>query len=284
MLLVINYKLLVTPLSYQILPNIIFLVSIAGIVLIVLRRLPEANAHVDKPAGEEAQEKLIQKGLPARGFSKISVALKLYIKKIWNFALEAKDLKPHANVGYKMKKIFGGKLPSSRPEIVRPQTTHEVKTESYYLENIKLQPKNLSHYDALGKFYLEQEALSDARDIYQYLVNHEPSNPEFHARLAFCFFKEKNYAKASEHYGKSVALDSTQPNRYYNLGLSQEMDGQAEEAIKSLEQAIALEPSEKYYKALAQAYGKLDNDHKAREAMHRAKKLKGEELEAKKRE
>ena len=56
------------------------------------------------------------------------------------------------------------------------------------------------------------------------------------------------------------------------------------EAIKSLEQAIALEPTEKYYKALAQAYSKAGNDHKAREAMYKAKKLKGEEIEAKKKE
>ena len=130
--------------SYQILPNIIFLVSIAGIVLIILRRLPEANAQADASEAAEAQEKLMQKGLPAVSLSKFTAKIKLFFKKIWNFALEAKDLKPHSNVGYRMKKIFGGKLPAAKPELVRPQTTHEVKTEVYYLENIKLQPKILA--------------------------------------------------------------------------------------------------------------------------------------------
>jgi tetratricopeptide (TPR) repeat protein len=249
----------------------------------VLRHLPEANVQSSKTTEEsQATNKLIEKGLPAIGFPKFKVFIVFYLKKVWNFALEAKDLKPHANVGYKMKKIFGGQKPQTKPEIIKPQTVTEVRSEEYYLENIKLEPKNLNNYDALGKFYLEKESLQDARDIYQYLVNHEPSNPEYHARLAYCFFKEKNFQKASEHYEKSTGLDSTQPNRYYNLGLSLEMAGNYQESVNAFEQAINLEPTEKYYKSLSEAYKRVGNDHKAREAQFQAKKIKDREFEEKK--
>jgi tetratricopeptide (TPR) repeat protein len=236
-------------LSYQILPNIIFIFSVLGILLIILRRLPEATAQQIEEAKEpEAHQKLIEKGLPAQAFSKVSVFLKLRIKQIWNFALEAKDLKPHAVAGYKMKKIFGGKLAGTKPEAVKPLTMQEVRNEQYYLDQIKIQPKNLVHYDALGKYYLDQDNLSDAKDIYQYLVNHQPQSPDFQARLAYCFYQSKDFSKAAEHYEKSIGLDSTQPNRYYNLGLSLESSGKHLEALKALNKAIEQEPENPKYK------------------------------------
>lgn len=269
-------------LSYQILPNVIFIICVAGIILIILRKLPEATNQLPENQETAAAEKLIQKGLPALGFSKARVFIVSSLKKIWNFALEAKDLKPHAAVGYRMKKIFGGKQPGTTAQPRSLSHALETKNENYFLDRIKQEPKNLKYYDDIGRFYLEKDKFADALDIYQYLVSHEPSNPDFHARLGFCNYKAKNFTKASEAYQKSLALDSTQPNRYYNLGLSQEADGEDEEAVKSFEQAIVLEPLEKYYKALAVAYERLGNKHKAREAQFRAKKIKDEEFEAKK--
>lgn len=238
--------------SYQILPNIIFIFAALGILLIILRRLPEASVYEEKKAAVvEADKKLIAKGLPAEAFSKVGSFFKLRVKKSWNFILEAKDLKPHAAAGYKMQKIFGGKLPGFKKQGITPVTTQEIKNERYYLDLIKIQPKNLTHYDALGKFYLEKENFSDAQDIYIYLTNHQPANPDYQARLAYCYYQAKNFEKASEHYQKSIGLDSTQPNRYYNLGLSLESAGRHQEAVKAIAKALELEPeNNKYQQAL----------------------------------
>jgi len=243
-------------LSYQFLPNIIFIFSVLGILLIILKHLPEAGLpHNNLPKQPPADVVLQEKGLPAQAISKIRVAAAFSAKKIWNFILEAKDLKPQAATGYKMRKIFGGKLPSAKNPIIIPQTFHEVKNEKYYLDLIKQQPKNLAHYDALGKFYLEQNNLADAKDIYLYAINHEPANPDYQARLAYCYYQTKQYAKAVEHYQKSLALDSTQPNRYYNLGLAQKAAGRPAEAGKALHKALELEPENAKYK---QALGQVE--------------------------
>lgn len=261
--------------SYQILPNIIFILAVLGILLLVLRRLPEASVLDQQPERElDPGKRLLAKGLPAQAFSKISTFLKFWVKKIWNFILEAKDLKPHAAAGYRIKKMFNqGLLSGFRTTAAAPITTHEVKSERYYLDMIKLQPKNLSNYDLLGKFYLEQENFSDGQDIYQYLVNHQPGNPEFQARLGYCFYLNKQFLKAAGAYQKSLALDSTQPNRYYNLGLSWEGAGDLDKAVKSFEAAIALEPSAKYYISLSTVYLKLNKGQKAREILLKAQKL-----------
>ena len=146
--------------SYQILPNFIFIFAVLGILLLILRRLPEAAATTEQALLETgAREKLLAKGLPAKAFSKVSTFIKFWTRKIWNFVLEAKDLRPHAAAGYRMQKIFNGRLPGFKPAPApQPITTHEVKSEQYYLDMIKLQPKNLSNYDALGKYYLERES------------------------------------------------------------------------------------------------------------------------------
>ncbi|MBI5530168.1 MAG: tetratricopeptide repeat protein [Candidatus Doudnabacteria bacterium] len=261
--------------SYQILPNIIFIFSILGILLIILRHLPEAtikhNLEIKEPP---ADQKLQAKGLPAEAFSKVGSIFKLWTKKAWNFILEAKDMKPHAVTGYQMKKIFGGKLPTFKKPAAKAISTREVKDEKYYLELIKLQPKNYEHYDSLGKFYLERENFSDAKDIYQYLVNHQPANPDFHARLAYCCYRLKQYPLAAEHYRKSLALDSTQPNRYYNLGLSLESSGKLAEAITSFQQAISLEPkNSKYYLSLSNAYAKQGDTKKAKDLLFAAQEF-----------
>ena len=236
--------------SYQIIPNIIFIVSLLGIILIILKQLPEASKSLENFTPElEANEKLQEKGLPAQAVSKVKVKMTLFTKKVWNFVLEAKDLKPHALAGYKMKKIFGGRLPAfKKPKAFEaPKVLNEVRDESYYLDVIKLEPKNLSHYDALGKFYLEQKKLDDAKDIYLYLANHQPANADFQAKLAYSYYQVKEFAKAAEAYQKSLDLDSTQPNRYYNLGLSLEALGQHDEARKNMAKALELEPENPKY-------------------------------------
>jgi tetratricopeptide (TPR) repeat protein len=243
-----------------------------GILLIILRHLPEAAINDSREIEEpSADKKLLAKGLPAEAFSKVKTNVQFWIKKTWIFILEAKDLKPHAAAGYRMKKIFSRSQPSEKKFPPAPITTHEVKNEQYYLSMIKLQPKHFEHYDALGKFYLEQGSLEDARDIYQYLASHQPTSPEFQARLAYCYYQTKQFEKAAEHYQKSLGLDSTQPNRYYNLGLSLEAGGKLPEAIKSFDQAIALEPkNSKYYLSLSNTYAKMGNTQKAKELLLQA--------------
>jgi tetratricopeptide (TPR) repeat protein len=261
---------------YQILPNIIFIFSILGILLIILRRLPEASSQVEEASKRPAADQvLVAKGLPAEAFSKLESSFKFWIKKIWHFMLEAKDMRPHATSGYKMKKIFGGKQPVIfKKSYPKPITTHEVRNEQYYLDMIKLQPKNLTNFDSLGKFYLEQDSLQDALDIYLYLTNHESYNPEYHARLAFCYYKTKQYEKAAGEYYKSIELDSTQPNRYYNLGLSLEAMGDLAGALKNFQSALQLENSNsKYHLGLSNVYARLGQHQKAMESRNKAKEL-----------
>ncbi|MCL5666655.1 MAG: tetratricopeptide repeat protein [Patescibacteria group bacterium] len=267
--------MLIALLSYQIIPNLIFILAVAGILLLILRRLPEAAAlQASEPKQLPVEARLLDKGLPAMAVSKIQSWLKFWIKKIWNFALEAKDLRPTAVTGYKIRKIFGNKFAPQQPIMSPPLTTHEIKSERYYLDTIKLDPKNLGNYDALGRYYLEKLNFQDARDIYDYLAKHEQANADYHGRAAYCCYKLGDFPQAVIHYEKSVSLDTTQPNRFYNYGLSLEACGKMEEAIKAFKQAIVLEPkNSKFYQSLGTVFVKMKNLGQAREALQNAQKL-----------
>ncbi len=231
----------------------------------VLKHLPEATVlSQNEQPQQPADIKLLNKGLPAQAISKIRVKTIFLTKKIWNFMLEAKDLKPQAATGYRIKKIFGNRLPGFKKPIVAPITTHEIRNEKYFLDMIKLQPKNLANYDALAKFYVDNDNITDAQDIYLYLTAHEPANAEYQAKLAYCYYHSKKYGLAAEHYKKSIKLDSTQPNRYYNLGLSLEAVENFDEAVKNLEHAVLLEPAPKYFIGLSNAYVRQGETEKAK--------------------
>ncbi len=236
---------------YQTLPNIILVLSILGIILLILRRLPEVAKITEDPKNElvSADKKLLEKGLPTQAVWVLRSRVIHFSKRAWNFILEAKDLKHHSFAGYRIKKLFREK--TSHANLTangQPQPIQSPKkTEKELLEQIKQDHKNLSHYDALGKFYLERQSYQDARDIYLYLVNHQSTNADFYARLASCYFKLRQYSQAADSYSKSVSLDSTQPNRYYNLGLALEAEGKLPESHEAFDQAAKLEPANEKY-------------------------------------
>jgi len=252
--------------SYHIIPNIILILAILGLIAMILRRLPEAVSEKEHESNlETVHDKLSKKGLPVLAFSKLKTVSRFWSQKIWHFVLEAKDLKPSAASGYKIRKMFAHQEKqgaTDNQDKARPagtaaalpleQTTKSREDE--ILAAIKKEPRNHKNYDDLGKLYLEQKSFSDAKDIYLYLVNHESGHSEHHAKLAYSCYQLREYTSAIEHYKKSIALDSTHPNRYYNLALCLSVMGKHKEALENFQKAASLEPqNQKYQMALEKA-------------------------------
>ena len=240
----------------------------------IARRLPESAR--DEQNAPDPQATLLDKGLPAVAISKTKAFLKLRGGQVWNFMLEAKDLKHASVAGYRIKKMFanyaGAESQSSAP--IMPALAEKEQTEEELLEAIKQDPHNWPSYDALGKHYMGQEKYEDCKDIYLYLAKHEPTNSDYFAKLGFCWYKLKNFPVASEMYEKSLALDSTQPTRYYNWGLSLDAQGKLPEAVEAFRRALALEVNnKKFYTALSKTYTKMGQKTKAKEALQKAAQI-----------
>lgn len=239
---------------YQLIPNLIFFFCILGIIILILRRLPEAqNLEASGTKQETLYEKLEEKGIPAQTFNKFWSKFKFFLHKLWALALEAKDLRPKPGA-YQIKRLFQFRTQvKKQPAVIKPPELNQsaVSEEDRLLELIKKEPKEKKHYDELGRYYLNSEKYQDAKDIYLYLAGHEVGNPGFHARLAQAAFLIKDFSLAENHFAKSLALDKMHPNRYYNLGLSQECQEKWAQASENFAKAVEMDPkNQKYLHAL----------------------------------
>ncbi len=233
---------------YNTIMNITFIVSIVGVILMVLRRLPEATvldkqAKINRQTTIESRANagslLFAKGLPVKAYSKTKVLFKLIGHKIWQFLLEAKGLKQAPKISYNFQKVFS--------KIKSDATTPLVKDEKYYINLIKRNPKDDSYYDLLGQFYLEEKKMEDAQSVYEYLVSHAPTQTPYWVRLGLSSLFLKNFKKAEQAYQKAVNLDPTNPSRFYNLALAQQGLRKYTLAAASLQKALELEPKNQKY-------------------------------------
>ncbi len=236
--------------GYQFLPVIIFFLAIFGLILLVLKKLPEANQKLEQDQTLQpthAHINLSSKGLPTLKFSKVKYHFLFFTKKIWRYALEAKEMVPTGKAVIQVKKLFLAKpktpnLTPANPGIEAEEEAINHKQETDYFALIKQDPKNLDNYDALGKYYLSTDKFADAKDIYLYLTAHNSAHADYWARLGFTCFKLKDYHLSTDSYRKSIALDSGRLNRYYNLAQGLRALGETEEANTVISTALEMDP------------------------------------------
>jgi tetratricopeptide (TPR) repeat protein len=261
--------------SYQILPNVILLLSILGILVLILRRLPEASElrRQDTDVETAPQRLLAAKGLPARAASRGKTMALLGVRRVWNFMLEAKGLRQGPAINYKIKKIWRRKADAG--ETAPPvEALLAERDEQYFLDQIKKFPKDLEGYNRLGQYYLGQKNFEEALNVYDYLIKHRPTQSDYWARLAYSQLQLRQYDAAVVSYEKSLGLDKSHPNRYYNLALAFNALSQGKEAVGALEQALHLEPANvKYMQTLAEIYHTIGEPDKAREVSRRIARL-----------
>jgi tetratricopeptide (TPR) repeat protein len=253
---------------YNTIINITFILSILGVILMVLRHLPQAtrdqkqiSAHKQLTYPKMATLALEAKGLPAQAHSRILAILKLIKHKIWQFVLEAKGLKHSPKISYQFQRIFHAGAGDGQQALI--------KNEKYYIDLIKRNPKDYTYYDMLGQYYLEHKKMSDAISVYDYLVNHAPTEAIFWVRLGLASLYLQEYNRAEEAYTKAIMLDPTNPSRFYNLALAQQGLKKYPEALISLTKALELEPNNTKYQNLkfeieskAKSSIPLENIHK----------------------
>lgn len=229
---------------YNLAANLILILSILGVIILVMRRLPQAvGEHKEEKladTGPEVGEVLAEKGLPTKAASRVRSLGKIVGHKVWQFALEAKGLKHAPKINYNFKRILKkDKDPETKPPIAR--------NEDYYIELIKRHPKELVYYDQLGQFYLEARKYTDAANVYEYLTEHGPTNSSYFAKLGLAQLHDQEFAKSQEAYSQAVKLDPSHPNRFYNLALACQGQKMWRGAVRALDSALELDPENKKY-------------------------------------
>ncbi len=255
--------------AYDVLPNIIFLVSALGAVSMVLRRLPEAQAESQIGAAVAPPGP----GLLRTWLQAAAAWLSRGAGTAWRFALEAKDLAPTSLVGYRARKIATATAPDQQRRSVprRPSVDVTEQGEHELLERIRREPKNVEAYEDLALFYLNHQQFQDAYEAYSFVSSRQRERAEVHGRLGFCAYKLRKFGEAAAHYERALSLDSSDPKRYYNLAMARQALGQLQDAVVALEHAVAADPSQsRFALGLADALAKAGSGERAKQVLRQA--------------
>jgi tetratricopeptide (TPR) repeat protein len=100
----------------------------------------------------------------------------------------------------------------------------------------------------LGDALLMAGDFAQARKHYERYVQKHPADPDGLVRLGNVFFKQNSWPQAITSYRQAVALDETNEQALYNLGLALSHNGNTLEALEVLNRLVEI--NDRHYRAL----------------------------------
>src|SRR3989344_2312683 len=215
-------------------PQLLIVLSLAGIILIVLRRTPELRFPV--PVLVKNLEGFLQKWT-ALGF-----------EKLWLFVLEVKEIsKKTKPLGFLPKSLPKLHLPG-RPRLnMSSFTGPKPGTAEFFIKQGEKSLAAGDHYNAEQNFIRAIKKEPQSEQAFAYLVKHHPDKGHYHASLGQAFHNSKQYDKAIAAHERAIELDPNNPRRYLNLGMTLEAKKHLEEAILNYRKAVDLDGDNTHY-------------------------------------
>jgi len=266
------------------LPNIIIVLSLAGIVALLARRVGEAEKSLENSSES------------AKKVSRFDWIRQGWLRKASRFLLEAKGLYHPEGSKLRLQHLLssqkqeqstaqGRKQPEKHVEVKPRQDRPKNAFASPKVSSIESRPKTATPKTATpknaiqttpaerpteknqvlkgrgptvspkplkllkeAKSLLDSKQYARARKILQDIAPSFMDEPNVWAKLGFAQYQLEDYAGAVHSYSYALALDSNQPNRYYNLSLAYLALGDHASALKNIDKALVLDESEKYQK------------------------------------
>ncbi|GAC1413305.1 MAG: hypothetical protein NVSMB66_4860 [Candidatus Doudnabacteria bacterium] len=267
--------------SFPFIANLIILLSVLGILVIFLRRIPEVVQENGQLQFASTGKGSRSSGgfLSALGKSFVGLFAAL-LRPVWHFMLEAKDLKQGqilaskfaSFVKPKVKIVNVGAFNSIRKADRLFKEGQEEEAEQTYIQVIRKYPHEYSAFEGLVKIYFKQKKFDDTMEILEFLVSHNPTNDLYLAQLGNAYLSVRRYTDAIKVYEKSLELNSLVPARFVNLGLAQQGAGKLSVARDNFHKAVDLDPSNmQYLMIFVDALEKLQDKDAAVEALNAAK-------------
>ncbi len=248
--------------SFTLIANLILIFAVLGVVVLFLRRLPEAiekDKGNDDVAGEKQsffkKASSVSRTLSKKAWEHIKNGSIFVSKRIWRFMLEAKDLKQSQILANRVARFVrpGDRsinigMYSSLKKAERLISEGKLEeAEEVLIQVIRKHPHEYLAYEGLMKIYIKQKKHDNAIEILEFLVKHNPQNDNYFAYLGNALLSTRRFSEAADAYLKSLELNDLIPARFVNLGLSLQGAGKSEEAKPNFEKAVELEPGNMQY-------------------------------------
>lgn len=276
--------------SAYVLPNIVLFAAVLGLLFVVARKLPQAQKQLAETAGlpkagsDPARILLVLRGklrnvwqfiLEAKGLRdplasrfRMQQLLKANKKQVRSRAVKisashqaravvAKPA-PEPVQAVSKRKVVPQAQPVSVPAAESAESA-AVKAPVFHAPTIASLVTVASAEDQLAesmrqaKAYLDNKQFFEARKLLESLGSEAQGNAVYWARLGYAQYHLRVYSEAIRCYERSLQLDASQSNRYYNLALAYEASGNRGRAIASLEKAARLSPDNPKFAQTLQA-------------------------------
>jgi serine/threonine protein kinase len=110
-------------------------------------------------------------------------------------------------------------------------------------KSLAVNPLNSRGYYELAKLHTKQKAYREAIRYYHKALDLDPSFPEAYFNLGFLYARQEEFSRAEEMFLKAISLSPAYVDEaYFNLAMVQKSRGKMDDSVKSLEQAININP------------------------------------------
>jgi tetratricopeptide (TPR) repeat protein len=289
------------PLS-TLISNLIILAAGLGILILFLRKLPEAlqTKEQNKPDSSALvtnfsqtlaakasgqQQSLHRETAEAPVVNFFSGAA----KKAWHFVLEAKDFKQGQALASKFAQIMPSKKAFNIATLSTLKKAEKLfeqndldEAERIYFSIIKKHPHEYKAYEGLLDIYQQQKNYQQVQELLEYLVSHNPQNDNYYSQLGNILMKRRKFKEAIVAYNTALAINNLVPARFVNIGLCYQSLKEFPKAAENLQKALDLEPENvQYWMMLAEVLGKLGEEERAKAVLEKAIKLKPQNKQTK---
>ena len=111
------------------------------------------------------------------------------------------------------------------------------------LKALSLKPSNVAALSRLGFIYLQDHRYTQAIDTYRKVTELDPQQPNAFFNLGYIYAVTEDYTRAKEMYTRVVELaPAFLDEALFNLAMVQEQLGERRQCLKSLEQALKINP------------------------------------------
>lgn len=194
---------------FDLLPQIIIIISIAGIIVIIARKIPQASTSKEKKNVDinsadnriKIPNSLNKIWLKVKGFrysdhfhkilsfmEKILRKLKVFFLKIENKITNwAERLRVHSQKVKTRREGMDVKIESGEEDSQDLKLNSHIKTsgetEEEYIAAITKNPRDLDAYRKLGNVYVNKNNINDAREVFRQILRINPSDKDAEMKL-----------------------------------------------------------------------------------------------------
>lgn len=281
---------------YSILPFALIIISLAIIIVIVVRRYPQLTlldvdsipeVKVEKKKVELLKKRLAKESAEAdakrremvkpiiQKLKQIQLAFRIYVGNVHQRLLEHNKKRKEEKSSMAQNSVSLSSLLQSA-ETALGQKDFDT-AEAKFIEAIKIEAKNTEAYFGLGQVYMQKGEMEEAREAFEFILKLNPNNDNAMMKLAEIMRATGNREKAIEYLESSIVVDDSKATRFVALSEVLSEAGHNDLAMEAIHQAVDLEPNNPKYLDMLVEFGvKCGNKQIAEDAWYKLRMVNPE--------